>query len=217
MGYKCNTSIEAVRLRIALLNSGGVPVVGASSMVVTDALIKLDYKFLINAGTKIDQDNGSGATCLTFQGDDTIDGVQVDIDLCTLDDDLICLATGCTPVTIAGTVRGFTLPAVGVPLTRRVSVEAWSLAWATDAQALNGSTPLYHHWVWPSVGFRLADSGIANAAFRQPITGKGRSNPAIGDGPANDLPAGIFTTAMGRYVDSNALPAASCGLLAVAS
>lgn len=217
MGFKCNGSIQAVRLRISKLDASGTPTLGAGNQVVSDALIKLGWKYLINAGTKIDQENGSGNVCLTYQGDDTIDGVQLDLDLCILDDDLICLATGATPVTIGGVVRGNAIPAVGVPLSSRVCIEAWSLAWATDAQAVNGSTPLYHHWVWPSVGCRVDDSSIANAAYSQPITGRGRGNPNIYNGPNNDLPANVFTSAMGRFVDTAALPAATCGLITVAS
>lgn len=217
MGYKCNSSIEAVRLRIALLDSGGTPVIGASSMVVTDSLIKIDYKLIVNAGQKIDLENGSGNPCVTFQGDDRIDGVTLDINLCTIDDDLLCLATGCTPVTIGGVVRGYAIPAVAAALNRRVSVEAWSLAWSGDAQAVQAAAPLYHHWVWPSVGFRLGDASIGNVAYVQPITGRSHGNPNIYNGPANDLPANVFTTAMGRYVDATALPAASCGLVAVTS
>lgn len=217
MGFKCTSSIQVCALRIAKLSTAGVPVVGEESMVVTDALIKVDYKFTIKAGQKIDVENGCGGTCVTWQDDDTIDGVTLDINLCSLDDDLIVLATGATPVVIGDVVRGFAVPAVGTKLANRVSVEAWSLAWDVDAQAVEGADALYHHWVWPSVGFRLGDASLAQGAFIQPITGRGRGNPNIGNGPANDLPAGVFTSPMGHYVDDNALPTPSCGLLAVAS
>lgn len=212
-GKQCTGSIQACSLRMGRLDDVGNPLVGVHDMIVTDSLIKIDWKLILKQGVKLELTNGCGSTCVTFQDDDQIESVDLTMELCTLDAELIELATGAGLVTIGGQSVGWTLPPVGERLDQRVSVEAWSKAWDVDQQASSGGNALYHHWVWPSVSWVMGDSGIGNTAQSIPFTGHGRSNSNIGDGIGGDLPSAVFVTPMGEYVDDGGLPTATCGYL----
>lgn len=215
MTKQCTGSVQACAVRIGRLDDAGNPDIGADNMVVSDALIKIDWKLNVKAGAKFDLTNGCGSTCLTFQDEDEIESVDLSMELCLLDVELIELMTGAGLVNIGGENVGWTLPPVGEKLNRRVSVEAWAKAWDGDQQAVDAGNPLYRHLVWPSVSWVMADSGIANSARSIPFNGRGRSNSNIGDGPGQDLPPGVFVTPMGEYVDDAGLPLSACGYQAV--
>lgn len=215
MGKQCTGSVQACALRIGRLDAAGNPDVGADNLVVTDSLIEINWKLNIKAGAKFELTNGCGSTCLTFQDSDEVESVDLTMQLCILDAELIELLTGAGLVEIDNETVGWTLPPVGEKLEQRVSVEAWSKAWDVDQQASDAGNALHHHYVWPSVSWVMGDSGIGNSAQAIPFTGHARSNSNIGDGPGQDLPPGIFVTPMGEYVDDAGLPMAACGYQAI--
>ena len=57
----CFGSIQACRLRVGRLDSGGAPSPGASNLYVTDALIQIQTSYEIEAGEEFTQKNGCGA------------------------------------------------------------------------------------------------------------------------------------------------------------
>lgn len=204
-------SLQFCRTRFTLLDSSGKPDPGAESIIVTKDAINLGWKVNLKAGAKFSQENGCGETCLTFQDDDEIESVDLTTTLCILDDELLELVAGWTLVMDeldATVVRGSAMPDVGVKLGRRVGVEGWTKAWDGDQPAIDvdGSSVLYHRWVFPSTSWVIGDGTLENNPLAVPLTGHGRSNSQWGDGPANDLPWGKYVTPMGHFIDKNALP-----------
>lgn len=212
MNNPCFTSLQLCRLRVSLLDdSTGAPDPGSTSVYVTDAPIDLGYKLNVKAGTVIQQESGCGTLCVNFRGDDSIESVDLTTTLCKLDSELAELMTGGSLVTVAGNTRGYALPQVGDLLTRRVSIEAWTLAYDFDEPA---SPYPYVRYVFPSTQWRLADASLSNASNNLPLAAKGRSNSGFGDGPANDLPWDAYTSPFGWFYDTD-LPDAFCGYQAL--
>ncbi len=202
----CFTSLQLCRLRITLLDDTGAPDPGSTSSYVSDAPIELGYSLNVKEGATIQQENGCGDLCVNFRGDDSIESVDLTTTLCKLDSELSELMTGGTLVTVAGSTRGYALPQVSSPLTRRVGVEAWTKAFDFDEPA---SLP-YVRYIFPSVQWRLADGNLGNQANNLALAGKGRSNSQWGDGPSNDLPWDAYTSPFGWFYDDD-LPDAACG------
>ena len=123
--------------------------------------------------------------------------------------------TGASLVSEPGRTNiGTALPAVDADLTRRVSIELWSLAWDGDEQAIDdtgGSEALHIRTVFPSTSWIEGDRTYEEGITRITLTGRGRSNSNFGNGPGNDLPWGAYVTPKGEYLDDGELPTATCG------
>lgn len=211
----CYTPLLACRMRVALLDANGAPDDGADHLAVSDSLINVGYSVVVEEGAEFSQKNGCGVTCVQYQGQDRIKAVNLTMELCHLDFELLALMTGASLVSEAGRPNiGTALPAVDADLTRRVSLEVWSYAWDGDQQAIDttgGSDALYIRTVFPSTSWVEGDRTYEEGITRITLTGKGRSNSNFGNGPGNDLPWGAYTTPKGEYLDDNALPTATCG------
>lgn len=216
MGYQCTQSVDVCRLRVAVLAEDGAPDPGAGNLYVTDALIKLDYKVNLKAGAKFNQENGCGNTCMTYQAPDEIESVDVALELCMLDAELIGVITGYPVTDIGGVPRLWSLPAIGVPLDHDISVEAWSKAWDVGRQATDGSgNLLWHQFIFPSGTYNLGDSSLSHNPLALPFNGHCRSNPAFGDGPGNDVPWGSVVGPMAEGITNTQPPTATCGAQAL--
>ncbi len=211
----CFTPLFICRLRVALLDDSGAPDAGADALAVSDSIIRLGYQLDVVTGTQFEQKNGCGTVCVQFQGEDRIRGVNLTMELCHLDMELISLMTGASLVSEPGRTNiGTALPAIDADLTRRVSIEAWSKAWDGDEQATDqtgGSEPLYIRTIFPSTSWIEGDRTYEEGITRITLTGRGRSNANFGNGPGNDLPWGAYVTPKGEYIDDGDLPTATCG------
>ncbi len=211
----CLTPLLACRLRMAVLATNGAPSAGAGNLWVSDSLIKLSYQLQVETGVTFTQKNGCGTTCVQYEGADRIKSVTLSLELCHLDFEGVALATGASLVSEAGRTNiGTALPSVDADLTRRTSLEIWSLAWDGDEQAVDdtgGSEPLYIRTIFPSVSWVEGDRTYEEGITRIVLNGKGRSNANFGNGPGNDLPWGAYNTPKGEYLDDGELPVATCG------
>ncbi len=211
----CLSVLFACRMRVALLDASGAPDAGADAVAVTDSIIRLAYQLDVTAGTQFEQKNGCGNICIQYQGEDRIRGVNLTIELCHLDMELVALMTGASLVSEAGRPNiGTALPSVDADLSRRVSVEMWSKAWDGDEQATDdtgGSEPLFVRTIFPSTSWVEGDRTYEEGVTRITLTGRGRSNANFGNGPGNDLPWGAYVTPKGEYLDDGELPTATCG------
>jgi len=211
-GPYCFTPILACRLRVALLEDGGAPDPGSESMVVTDALVRLGYQLVVTQGAKFQKKNGCGKICVDYQGQDRIDSVNLTLEVCTLDFELISLMTGADLDIIAGDARGSALPQIDADLTRRVSVEAWSQAYDGDQPLTDDlGNPGYLRSIFPSTSWIEGDREYKEDVTAIILTGRGRSNANFGNGPGNDLTWGKYTSPKGEFLDFGDLPEATCG------
>lgn len=212
----CFTPILACRLRVALLTDGGAPDPDPDGLVVTDALIRIGYQVVVTPGAKFSRKNGCGVTCVSYRGQDRIEAVNLTIELCTLDFELIALMTGADIDVIAGASRGLALPAIDADLSRRVSIEAWSQAQAGDEPLTNNAgDPGYLRTIFPSTSWVEGDREYKEDITTIVLNGEGRSNANFGNGPGNDLTWGHYVTPKGEFLDFGDLPAATCGTQAL--
>lgn len=206
----CASSINVCRMRVAKLDATGVPLPGSDNLYVSDALIKADVGLTISAGNRIEQRNGCGAICLTYEERDRVVGSTLGLELCQLDAELIGMLTGARVLMRDG-------EAVGLDVTdpaddHGVSVEMWTMAWDDEEQLVVGGKLAYYRMGFPRLRSVLGNHTLEQAVLRVPVTGKGNANANFYDGPANDWPDAPI---LGPYAvfldDEDGMPDAACG------
>ena len=177
-------SVQALRMRIARLDATGATPAGASNMYVTDTIVKLDIKPQFVAGVEVEEQNGSGALCLTYQAQPTFKRVDLTLTICNMDEELEELLGGGSVLTQTGNTIGYAMPAVGaMPMANGISLEFWSLAIINGAPA---ATNPYRWWALPRIYLARSDATYDNKGHLPVFTGYGIENPSWGNGPNND-------------------------------
>lgn len=78
-------SVQGDAIRIGRLDASGAPLVGTSSMIQTDNLVKLDFSHDVQAGADITTVDAQGRACMVFRGRDTIKRGTYTLQICDLD------------------------------------------------------------------------------------------------------------------------------------
>ena len=220
-------SIFVDRIRVAKLTTAGAPSAGASNGYASDAQIQLNWSTVIEAGDEGVQKNGAGTICSTFKNPDSVKRVDLSMDLCKLDSQLLALLTqGDTFEDAADSFKviGGQLPLSTTELNIPLCLEVWTRAWDGSQQAVpTFTTPdgAYWHWVFPLCHFVPGATTLDGAIHVFPVTGTSEENVNItANGPFNDWPAevageGGVTASAGWFLDS-VLPTAA-GIIAVPS
>jgi hypothetical protein len=217
MAYDSPGSLQLVRLRIARLNTDGSPMVGTKNAYVTDQMIKLTPSPQYTDGDTFSQPNGAGANCIDYKDDDTLQRVDVTLEICTPDPEFTQLLMGgvllTDPDEVGGpTTVGYAMPALGKLPDRPISIEAWTKAVAGGAQV--GTLP-YHRFVFPRTrSWRLGDRELSNTILATSFTGQAVENPNFGNGPFDDWQFTNTERVMAHARD-DVLPSASIGTIAV--
>jgi len=214
MTYDGSGSVHALRLRITKLDLDGSPLEGANNMLVTDALVKLSWKFTKTTGDQIEKKNAQGIACVSFKQVDTVNGLDLTLELCSPDPEKDSLLIGgALYQPTAGVTKGWAAPAVGAdPVPNGVSIEAWSRAVIGGSQA---STDPYIWWVLPKTKWTLDEAALENDAMGPTYTGVGYENSGWGNGPANDWPSTALSSRLVQYVRTSSLPDVTTGLTTV--
>lgn len=120
-GYDGAGTLFALGMRLTKLDATGVPMVGADTCYVTDALVQIAPGLAFTENEAITQNNGRGQPCVSYQAPDTLlNGTLDPIQVCTPDPHILEFLIGgaviLTPsevqtLTITGTPTGgvFTL------------------------------------------------------------------------------------------------------------
>lgn len=219
----CFGSLQVCRLRVAELGTNGVPVEGAATGYVTDAVIKVDVSTEIEKGDELTLKNGCGSVCQSYQDYDRIKRLSVKMDLCQLDSELISMLVGGDLYDTGGDTFGYALPSVNDTPPAGVCMELWTKAWDGTEQATPASTSnnaAYFHWVLPKATFTLGHITMENDIMTIPVEGYSNENTSLpAHGPFNDWPAAITAaggiTSPGGWFLDDAIPDAACGFIAV--
>jgi len=228
MSANCVGSLQVCRIRVAQLTPGGLPEAGSDTGYVSDAIIQANINVELEAGDDFVLKNGCGNLCQTFKDSDRVKRVNIDMEFCQLDSELVGLLVGADTfydnaeqVTI-----GASLPSSTATPSDGVAMELWTKAWDSNQQAnagLIGGDPndvLYFRWFFPFVRFQLGAMSLQNDILRIPVAGYGQENDDMpANGPYKDFPsvvtaAGGITTAGGWFLDDE-IPAAQCGYITV--
>lgn len=209
----CLGSIKAVALRAGRLAASGAPSAGATNMYTSSSLIELGMAIQVDQGTERQVKNGSGDICQILREPDKIKGLDLTMQLCELDAELLEMLTGATIITSGGSTIGHMAPAVGGQANPNgVSLEAWSWGWDGAARAGDAiADPVFLHWVFPLTRFTLGTITLNEDFMNIPLTGKVEENPSIGTGPNNDLPAALAAGRLYSVYETATVPAGNCG------
>lgn len=214
----CYSSVDVLRIRVALLTAAGAPDDGSEHGYVSNG-ISVQRNAVIEEGDEFVQKNGDGSLCQVYRGCDKIKGVDITLQVCEADDQFSQLCIGGDLFGTA-TVIGSQWPDFDDACAAPVSVEWWTYAWDGDAQAVISGIPQYWHHVAPLVHFVPGDQTYDHGIAVYSLVGKGTGNRAItANGPFNDWPAGLndgVTSAYGKFLDAS-LPVVTCDYVQVTS
>lgn len=210
----CAGSLHVCRLRVARLDTDGVPLPGANNLYTTKALIRLAYEPGVVEGEKFQQRNGQGDLCGNFRERDVIDQWNLELELCTPDPGLVEILTQWGSVlTQDGQVTGFATGTLGEsPDDAGCSVEAFTRAIAGGVQA--AELPWWWY-VMPRTYWRLGGSALERGFKNNPLVGYAVENENWFDGPANDWPH-LSTSAL-MYDRTDSIPDEFCGYQTLAA
>lgn len=222
----CFTPLQVCRTRVALLETSGAPDEGAANGYVTDALIDASIGFEIEEGVDITQKNGCGAICATFKDDDKIKRATIELNLCTLDFELMQLMVGGSLFTTGGDTFGWQPPSIDDPAPSGFCLEVWAKAWDGSQQATPtsvGSEAAFFHFVFPLTKAQIGDFTLEAENFTViPVTCFSTENSSLTiNGPFDDWPTAVaqqggVSSCMAVWFDAESdLPAAGCGAIAV--
>lgn len=225
MGSTCFASLQLCAIRVSELTLAGAPSPGANKGYASDAAVDLQVAVNLSTGDDFEQKNGCGAICAAFKQPDRIKRLDLTLDLCQLDSELIAQLTDGAKISSSGDVVGYQYPAVQGSDPNPVCFEGWSKAWDGSNQATPTATSpdvAYFHWVFPFTRWTLGQVKLENALMVVPVTGQASENSNItANGPFDDWPtyvgaAGGITRVGGWFLDSE-LPVTQCGSITVTS
>ena len=183
------SSIQGTHLRITPLNLDG-SIDETKPVLTTNGFISASFSTEFEDGDEITEKAADGSICISYKADDSLKRVNFSLTLCSPDPEAAALLAGgkvlCAPEDVldgldviieAGTVIGYSSPAVGDAVGNPVAVEIWSRAIVGGKPA--GGTP-YWHWVFPYVKVRYeGDREFTNGALANEFTGTGVGNTAL--------------------------------------
>jgi len=212
----CATPIKGTHLRIVALDSCGVPVTGASGLVVVSTgFVQVEMEPDYEDGEEFFERTASGLPCVNQKDDPTLKRFALTIQLCEVNTSASSyiisareLMTG-SPTT--GT--GFAV-AEGNP-TNRFSLEVWQEVAGSGACDASGNQR-YIYNAWPNVGAtQIGTYTIENGRSTLEVTSETRAASATWDDlvGASWLPAGALVDTDEHWiwnVTTAAPPTAAC-------
>lgn len=209
----CRGQVNGCAIRVARLDTNGVPLPGAENLYVSDALVSLAWTSVYTDGNEIDESNACGATSVYFKAPDTFKRGDVEITLVTPDPFLSEMLSGGDVLTSGAIPKGFAAPPLGPITGAGVSVELWSIR--VDDGDMDPSYP-YAHWVYPKIkNLRLGDHTHESGALKPVFSGQAYENINWYDGPVGDWPA--TSDRVYQWLPAASLPTPSCAYINLAA
>jgi hypothetical protein len=221
MATKCFSVVRGKRVRVTELDDCGEPLFGGD-FVVSDGFVQVALTAELEEGDEYIQKNADGRLCINLKNPDSLKRLNVTVDWCNVDPELISVVTG-LPVELDGA------DAVGF----RIQSGEYDKKWALEVWTGLGEDSCdeagdleYGYLLVPFVtGSTFGDITIANATTTFQTMGftKGNSGWGVGvydvigspPGPLDD-PMGPTDLALLR-VTTVAPPAAVCGAQTITS
>ncbi len=215
----CAQILQVHHLRAIRLDDVGNPLVGAASLYEHTRPIAVSYTETRPDRVRIEQPDGAGETCGLFQGPPrAATTVELTVDLCKLDAELIELLVGGTVITNGtyGTI-GYLAATDSDINVDGVALETWSIAWNGESRLTYLGQPAWYRHIFPKSTWQIGQVSMAADSFSTiPLTGVGEKNPQIGTGLASDpFPADVSDRPYAWSLDDS-IPTGVCGYQAVA-
>lgn len=211
----CVHTLQFCRIRLARLDSNGVPSPGADNLYVSDQQISLAVTLNELAGVDFTQPTGCGEIAYSFQEPGKVKNLDLVLNLATADPELVQLLIGGDLITSGGEVIGFALPAVGTTGNiNGTSIEAWTKN--ITGSDVDPSYP-YIRFVFPKTRWTPDAKTLDNNPINHQFKGVGYENPNWYDGPNNDWPDTDTSYRLYSYAGDTSLPTPFCGTQALAA
>jgi hypothetical protein len=212
MADHCLPQLHACPVRVARLDTNGVPLPGAENLYVSGALVRFGTTPVFEDGDEITLKNACGDLCVNYRGDDSFKRLDVTIELCTQDPFLSEMLSGGEVLT-DGEARGYAAPALGTVTGNGISLELWTKR--VIDEDLDPDFP-YAWWVFPKIkNLRIGEKAYENGPLANQFTGRAVENPNWFDGPLNDWPA--TSDRVYQWIETTDKPVASCGFASLAA
>jgi hypothetical protein len=186
MATKKLQSLKGRRMRVTRLDACGEVVIGACSSIVTSGFITVEWSFEYQEGTEYQQQDAWGDYCIDEQDPGRLRWVNVSINACDVDPDLLDMAANATPVTAGADTIGVTWgPGVN---DLGFAVEVWT---KQAGRNCSGGNPEWGYWVAPFIinGRMDGAMSISNGPLNLTMVGQAVGAPASwGETPYDDNP-----------------------------
>jgi hypothetical protein len=213
----CTNMLKVCAFRGVRLDPDGSTATGVDASYVTTAPILVGYTPNTPDRERFEVFNGCGDQCALFIGSPkAVDSVDLRMDLCQLDAELIELLAGGAVITDGsyGTV-GYLAPTDATVNVDGVGVETWAIAWNGRQRALRNGQPGWYRHLFPKTTWQVGEIVQENGFATIPMTGAGEVNSLWGTGLASDpFPVTVGDAAYGWFID-DAKPTAACGYVEV--
>lgn len=210
----CGSHLKMCRIRVSRLLDDCTYATGPDNSVVTNAGIRFDAQPEIEAGEEIIQKNGCGEICLNIKDPDEIKRLNLELELCTRDLDLLNILSCKTPIlnedgdTIGGCTKSGALDCPGATL------EIWAKV-GTDTGTCGEVGASDYQWVryyYPKVTLLAGGVTLENGLNNLTLTGIAEGNANSLDGPFSDWETTVDSTDLECWqYETEAPPEPSCG------
>lgn len=193
MATRCFGVVRGTRVRVTELSTCGVPVTGGS-FVVSDGFVQVEITAEIEDGDEYVQKNANGKLCINMRAPDSLKRLNVTVDWCKVDPDIMNLITG-NPTELSGS------DPVGFRIQEGEADARWALELWTglDDEDCTDSDLEYGYILLPRItGSTVGDFTVENGISTFQTTGYTEGNPGWGVGPYDVIgsPAGPLDVAM---------------------
>src|SRR5690606_13272350 len=218
----CANLLHVDDIRVLRLASNGEVETGADTRYEYEAAILMGYTPVYPDRQTIEQRKGNGEICATFrERPHAPDSVDLTLNLCTLDAELIELLVGGTVITQgtgAGDTIGWLAPTSSTVNEDGVAIEVWSKMWNNIQRGLFNSQAGWFRHFFPKTTWQMGEQSIDGENFLTvQLTGIAEPNSSFGTGYADDpIATQVGDSPFGYQLD-DAKPAASCGYQTVAA
>lgn len=211
----CLPQIQACGMRIADLDTDGVPLPGSDNLLGSGALVKVTITPVYVDGTDIVDKNGCGEMCVNFKGEPSFRRGDVSIEICTHDPYVMAKLSSSETISYTepghGLAVGSAAPPIGPITSNGISLELWRKR--VDDGDLDLDFP-YAWWALPKlVNLRPGPSEASDGNPHPTFTAEAIENPNWFDGPLNDWPA--TSDRAWQWIPTRTLPDFVCGPVAL--
>lgn len=180
----CGGMARGKHMRVTRLDECGIPVEGTTSIVNTTGFILVTDTANYLDPEDITQPNANGDLCVDDQSDPALRWMDLEIQLCNIDPDLITLMTG-DPLVLNDAAP--TPESVGYRIdsaltgTGNFALEVWS---GVPSEVCSGGFPMYGYHLFPWVKqARYSERSVQNAPYQVTLTARTQAGSGWGVGP----------------------------------
>jgi len=186
MTTKILKSLKGRRMRLTRLDACGAPIIGDCASIVTDGFISVNYSQEIEAGEEYTLKNAWGDLAISEKDGDITKWLNVAMELCEINPDVLDLVGGGDPIT-DGT------DTIGAAFGEDGNLEAFAVeVWTKQAgPACDGGDPEWGYFVVPYLLNGNLDGAIniSNGTMSVSFKGQGqKANDSWGVNPYGDNP-----------------------------